>query len=286
VTLFEGPAHTLNLPIKETPDVPWDAVGDWAGPHQFGGVGGGGTDCTEAVQKAIDSGKSTLYFPHTRGKWIINGTVQVRGNVRRIIGAEAILSGKGTFRVVDGTSPVVRFEQVDAIYSDVGVVHASKRTVVLSGVSEVHYVPESGAGDAFFEDYVVGQFRLVKGQNIWARQLNCETGSTKITNDGGNLWILGYKTERQGTLCLTQNGGKSEILGGFAYATSSVKTDPMFINDNSSMCVTLGEACFNRRPFLKLVEERRGDQTRLLEKGQVPERCNGSMINLYVGTAQ
>jgi hypothetical protein len=190
------------------------------------------------------------------------------------------------FRVGDGISPVVRFEQIDAIYSSVEIVHASKRTVVISGVSSLRYVPQSGAGNAFFEDYVGSRMTLVKGQNVWARQLNCETGATKITNDGANLWILGYKTERHGTLCLTRNGGKTEILGGFAYATVDVKVDPMFINDNSSMCVTIGEACFNRRPFIKLVEERRGGETRLLEKGQVPGRCNGSMINLYVGTVE
>jgi hypothetical protein len=288
VTLFDSPARTLGLPIEETPDVAWDELKDWAGPHQFGGVADGKTDCTAALQKAIDSGKGTIYFPKAKGgKWIINGSVKVGGNVRRITGCEAVLGGKGgVLEVVDGSSPVVRFEQIDAIYNDVTIVHNSKRTVVISGVSEIKYAARPGAGKLFMEDYVVGTLGVAKGQSVWARQLNCEAGATKITNDGGNLWILGYKTERHGTLCITQNGGKTEILGGFAYATAEEKTMPMFINDNSSMTITMGEACFNGKPFKTLVEERRGSETKKLEKGQVPGRAGGSMIVLYSGIAK
>jgi hypothetical protein len=284
VVLMGTTAKTLNLPIKETPELPWDDVSEWAGPHQFGGVADGKTDCTAAVQKAVDSGKTTLYFPRKGPKWIINGTVELGKNVRRVMGAEAVLGGKGgVLKVVDGTSPVVRFEQIDAIYSDVTVQHASKRTVVFSGVSELKYSPLAGAGDLFMEDYVVGTIKLLKGQSAWARQLNCEASTTKIENDGGNLWILGYKTEREGTLCATRGGGRTEVLGGFAYATSGPKTMPMFINDNSQVSVTMGESCFNGKPFTTLVEERRGDEVKTLAKGAVPGRTGGSMIVLYAG---
>ena len=68
----------------------------------------------------------------------------------------------------------------------------------------------------FFEDVVTHDLHLKK-QKLWARQLNIENQGTHLINDGGDLWILGYKTERGGTLLDTRGGGRSEVLGGFSY---------------------------------------------------------------------
>jgi hypothetical protein len=47
--------------------------------------------------------------------------------------------------------------------------------------------------------------------------------------------------------------------------------------------LSMGESCFNGNPFVTLVEETRGDQTRRLYKGMVPGRTGGSMLPLYAG---
>jgi hypothetical protein len=52
------------------------------------------------------------------------------------------------------------------------------------------------------------------GQTVWARQLNPERANPEVVNDGGRLWILGFKTEGKGTSFRTTNGGETEILGG------------------------------------------------------------------------
>ena len=61
------------------------------------------------------------------------------------------------------------------------------------------------------------------------RQLNVENEGTHIVNDRSDLWVLGCKTERGGTLLETQGKGNSEILGGFSYTTTAGKLGPMFV---------------------------------------------------------
>ena len=53
-----------------------------------------------------------------------------------------------------------------------------------------------------------------QNQTVWARQINPERGEPMVLNDGGQLWVLGFKTEDEGIAFHTVNQGKSEILGG------------------------------------------------------------------------
>jgi hypothetical protein len=279
-SLFPAPQRSLGLPVKETPRVPWDPLEDWANITAFGATPGDAADCTQAIQKAIDAGKPTVYFPN--GSFKVDGIVEIRGKVRRLIGTQSHLSGKGRLKFVDGEAPVVVFERVSLGYSGIVVEHAAKRTLVISNtVMDAGYM-NTGTGDLFVEDVCGGPWQITR-QNVWARQINPENPVTKIVNDGGMLWILGLKTEREGTLIETRNGGKTEVIGGFCYATSKPKTTPMFVNHNSWLSVTIGEACFNNNPFTMLVSETRGSETKTLNRGQTPSRGPGSVIPLYVG---
>ena len=87
-------------------------------------------------------------------------------------------------------------------------------------------------------------------------------------NDAGDLWILGYKTERGGTLLDTRGRGRSEILGGFSYTTTAGKLSPMFVNDNSSVFAFFAEVCYNGDPFATLISEKRGEQVKTVKKGE------------------
>ena len=73
------------------------------------------------------------------------------------------------------------------------------------------------------------------------------------------------------------------MIGGFCYATSGPKETPMFINDNSSVSITIGESCFNGNPFIELVRETGAKATKVLKRGEAPGRTGGSMLPLYVG---
>lgn len=280
-SLFPSPPRALRLPIKETPQVPWDDLKDWASPTHFGASPGDDKDDTEAIQKAIDSGKSTLYFPV--GIYMVNGVVTVRGTIRRILGLESKLAGNGRFRFVDGAAPVVVFERFDLLYSKVRLEHATKRTLVLGSVTfGGGYEAPAGAGDLYLEDVCGAPWSFTR-QNVWARQFNTEGRETKIVSDGGSLWILGYKTEATGTLIETRGGGRTEVLGGFSYSNSGNYTMPMFVSDNSSLSVTIGESNYNGTPWQILVRETRGSETRELKRDSVPRRGSASLLPLYSG---
>ncbi|MGA9379806.1 MAG: glycosyl hydrolase family 28-related protein [Phormidium sp.] len=297
-SLFNSPMQTLNLPIQETPDVPWDdpIKTPWANVVSFGAIPNDGKDDSAAIQAAIDSGKTTVYFPN--GEYDVQATVLVRNNVRRVIGTEAEVT-IGTeskqdypgFKLIEGSSPVVVFERFEGnYYQNPTFENASARTIVIRHSSNVSG-NMTGSGDVFLEDVVSNPFSnwTFNKQNVWARQLNVENKGTHIINNGGNLWILGLKTERGGTLIHTKAGGKTELLGGFAYTTTAAvdgtQSDPMFINDESSISISMAEVNYGGGPnYTTYVRETQEGVTRNLLRESLPSYVgSGRQIPLYVG---
>jgi hypothetical protein len=294
ISLFSSPTRTLNLPIKETPDVPWDdpTQTPWANVVSYGAVPNDGKDDTDAIQAAIDSGRTTVYFPV--GYYNLRGTILIRKNVRRIIGTEALVEVPNTvspgFKVVDGTSSVVVFERISSGYHSTPTLeNASARTLVIRDATNVSG-NMTGSGDMFIENVVSNPWQswTFNKQNIWARQFNVENEGTHITNNGGNLWILGLKTERGGTLIDTKGGGKTEVLGCLVYTTTGgpngTQSFPMFINDKSSISISCGEVNHGAPTYTIYVRETRGNTTRDLPASNLINYVDtGKHIPLYVG---
>lgn len=295
VAAWEGsPPRALGLPIQETPDVPWDEPGDWISVGSFApkkseswdarGKKHLVVDWTEAIQQAIDSGKTTIYFPKDGVQFV--GDVHVRGKARRFIGLENAFGkqNQGTWIIEDGDSPVVVFERFDWTYSPVKIRHAAARTLVVKNVIGGEW-ELSGKGDVFFSDVCTGKIRIA-GNHVWARQLNVEgSNEAKIINDGGTLWILGLKTEGDSPQIDSRGGAKTEVLGAFVYANSARPKQPCFIVTDSSFSATMGEAAIRRGPFQQLVVETRAGVTKELLHGQTPARGGGSLMTLYSGVA-
>lgn len=287
-SLFPSPNRSLELPVKETPDVPWDDPWAWVSPTRFGAKADDERDDSRAIQAAIDSGATTIYFPC--GSFRIHETVLLRKSVRRIIGCEAQLEladlkGKPGFQVVDGTTPVVIVERISGGRDASPTFdNASKRTLVIKDCDNVsgHF---TGPGDVFLEDVSsnsASDWQFGR-QNVWARQLNVQDEGTHIRNVGGTVWILGLKTERGGTLMETTDGGRTEVLGGLCHTTTGGKTAPMFVSKDSSISIVLSEVCSTGDPYLTLVQETRGGATKTLKRAGGPERAGGSLIPLFVG---
>lgn len=234
------PTTMLNLEIKEAPDSTFDPVEDWVKVPPSNGVNDG-----PAIQAAIDAGKSTVYFPY--GNYTFYDTIRVRGNVEHIIGCGGTVNcgWRGTFRVEEGTAPVVFFDNVRGSGGTGNMVtQASNRTVVLKAMIDGSMTNLPGTGDVFLEDVCSGKLVFNKG-NIWARQLNTEPQGTHITNNGANLWILGLKTEKTGTIVETKNQGHTEILGFFVYTVpDAAPDDVMFVNIGSHFSAVGGEECW------------------------------------------
>lgn len=293
-TLLSAPVGTLNLPIQDTPEVPWDDLADWRAPQR----GPGGGDDSAAIQAAIDSGGTTVYLPH--GEYRLGHPIILRGKLRRLIGGKANLvaveplrnQDLPMFRLEEGEAPVVRLENLT---TDFGrgpycfAEHASKRTLVLAGLlinlqatAAYRNDPARGVGPVFIED-VAGAMFTFHHQQAWARQFNSEMNTVPglhVLNDGGTLWSLGFKTEGGGTQLETRAGGQTEIVGGLIGDSSAGKLAPMFVNRDSQVSVTVEEVCFNHDPFDKLVEETRGNETRRWTKD---EALSGPRPILYEG---
>ena len=311
LSLFPSAERSLNLQIKETPEIPWDDPSDWVNVADFGpprqvtlvpidkGKKRKEADWSEALQRAIDSGATTVYFPAHGEPMPILGTVHLRGKLRRLIGCEVQLGSivqhtnrptdyqdelRPRFILEDGEAPAVRVENFDSWYASPGFLQRSKRALVIGGMSIYEVVTESGSGDVFLDD-IRGKALRVNKSNVWARQLNLEGHEEpRIFNDGGNVWVLGLKTEGNNTISLVTGGGKTEIAGGFVYSNRDGRGQTMFVNEDSDLSVTIGESKTNKGfVFETLVRETRGGETRELKHGDAPARGPGNMLPLFRG---
>ena len=147
-----------------------------------------------------------------------------------------------------------------------GIEINTDRTVVVRSV-QCRRITHNGKGLLFLEDVTTDDLRLRKDQQAWARQLNVENEGTHVTNDGGKLWVLGYKTERGGTLLLTKGGGQSEVFGTFSYTTTAGKLAPMFVTEDASVFAFFSEVCYTGDPFAVLIRETRNGVTKEVGRG-------------------
>jgi hypothetical protein len=263
---FPGIESSLRLPVKDPPSVAVDPPNTWANVDDFGADPTGNNDSAEAIRKAMNSGASTIFMP---GLYAMHSTVTLGPKVKRVVGIGGMIDyfrkAKPDFRILDGESSTVTFEHFAYIHG--GIEINTPRTIIFRSVSDCDLTFGSKAknGELFFEDFVTHNLVLDK-QKVWARQLNVENEGTHIVNNGGHLWVLGYKTERGGTLLETKAGGQSEILGGFSYTTTAGKLAPMFVTKDASLFTFFHEVCFNGDPFAMLIEESQGKEAKKLPR--------------------
>ena len=338
---FASPTRSLNLPIEETPEVPWDDLKDWVSVAKFppkevtlqkerkeknGAVKKIEVkvlDWTDSIQQAIDSGASTVYFPRdngTKSRYEVLGTVHLRSKLRRLIGLENPFGteGTGVFQLDEGAAPAVIIERFDWNYTPLSIRAVAKRTLVISAIPGAHLEVAPG-GRAFIED-VVTKFKMGPGSQVWIRQFNTEytnekhansvqvetpeaaalikklngpapaptvsqrslegfATATGTVNSGGKLWVLGIKTEGDGTLLTTLGGGKTEVLGGLIYANKNYYPEKKaFVVSDGALCFSFRELVTRQQPF-NMVAELRGGESRVLKPNAGP----GGLFVLYTG---
>lgn len=283
--LFPSQQKSLNLPIEDTPDFNED-VSNWVSVTAFGAKPDDNSDDTPEIQKAIDSGKSTIYFP--TGVYNINSTIRVRGNVRKLVGMESFITARAGRTM---PSPAIRFEpgNYDTVVVDQLNVrglreHASPQTLVLRDSGYGDYRATAGAGSLFGENVMIGTWRFEPGQKVWLRQLNTEfTKATRVVNNGAQLWVLGLKTEDPYTVIETKGGGKTEVLGGLLYPGNGgdpvPTTDVAFVNNESQVSLVYVTAVdTGGQDYTIHVQETRNGVTKTLRKSDVSSRGSGSAV--------
>src|SRR6516164_10521390 len=99
---------------------------------------------------------------------------------------------------------------------------ARVRSCCGTSIAELHHIAQlERGGNVFLEDVSFEPYYFSR-ENVWAHQLNPENQVEHVLNDGGQLWVLGLKTENPGsqgvnpsTILESRNGAKSEVLGGY-----------------------------------------------------------------------
>ena len=311
LSLFRSPPTSLNLPVKDTPEPTWDPPEKWVSVADFGppvpielrrksdNKRFDATNWAPALQRAIDSGASTIYFPRTMGKFGLFGTIHVRANVRHIFGCESTgytMSASTqeasmfdprhdpVFSIEAGTAPTVTIERFDTWYMPFSFQQRSARTLVVRSLSFHGVETTPGSGDVFLEDVRAKQV-TVRQSTVYARQINPEGDEEpRLLVDKGTLWILGLKTEGDHTIAKVVSGGALEVVGGFIYANKAyLWPKQMFINEDSNLSVSVGEGVTKRNAPFNQVIEVRNNKTNRLAKGEGYSRGAGAMIPLYVG---
>lgn len=310
-------ATSLGLPIRETPSPEWSEPSDWVSVTDETFADGADPSDTEddttAIQAALDSGSSTVYFPSTglqgEGRYLVSDTLVIPPTVEHIVGFDSFVApaevnsfqsspaGKAMFRVEGGdedqTLVLERFRlsrfQVEAD-GVIWIEHASPRTLVLKhlmvGGGETGYSGQQGSGPMFIEDYCCASLRLDETAGVWARQLNIESNSLMLANRATSLWILGIKTERPATVIETYEGGATELLGGLLYPVEEVPPDrPAFINSDGRHSLVYAVSAYSNdnRNYTVQVRESVDGETQTLLTDDVPSRNQGSTIPLHNG---
>jgi Pectate lyase superfamily protein/F5/8 type C domain len=282
LTLFGGGAASLNLPVLETPEaqriarsVVWTNARDFRLTTEL--------DDAPGMQRAIDSGARLVFWP-AGARVVLKSEVVVRGAVQEIYGMNAPITAVAgaRIRVADNGSRQVVAGQFLVNIADDAPLFDVATGARFALVDSVVGLVSSGPGDLFLEN-VVGRFDF-GAHRTFARQLNSEPEGDKIFNRGGQLWVLGLKTERAGTLVSTSLGGATEILGGLCYTTTPGSA-PMFTAVDSSLGVSIAEVSYAGVPYQTLVRQVQGGLTQQLQRGQAPLRFSflgGSALPLFV----
>ncbi len=205
---------------------------DWVDVLQFASPGPEPIDITDALRRAFASNAATVYLPF--GRYTIHSAIELPATLRRFVGMNASITVRperepefdrafGMFRIRQAGPPLA-IERLAFDMTDLGdqlavEVSAARdvvlRDIVTAGTSLLDRKPSGGR--VFIEDTCCGAMHIAGPQPVIARQLDTEGGDTRITNDGGNLAVLGLKTEGDCTVLDDRNGAHATILGGLLY---------------------------------------------------------------------
>ncbi|MEM7697630.1 MAG: glycosyl hydrolase family 28-related protein [Verrucomicrobiota bacterium] len=254
---------SLKLPIADAPEIQFPPGREWVDVSDYEELVIDG-DWSVAIEAAMESGGELLFFP--RGpKYRIDRDVEIKGEVRTFLGGSPELKiGNGVAeaqvkqgRADEGPAFVVRegsalqFQFLEVAH----VRHEGPRTLLFRHGKALSVSADESCGDLFIED-AGGMFRFGEHQRVWGRQLNPETKEIpEIINRGGQLWVLGLKTEYLSTKIVNIDGARTEILGGLMYPVHPVKDEtlPMFSNTDSSISLIHAISAYqkNHRVYMR-----------------------------------
>lgn len=152
-TLFSGQRLiSLRLPAMEAPEYVDSNPADWANVMDYGATHSS-TDCSAAIQAAMNSGASTIYFPASPGGqstencvFTLKAGVTIPPTVKRIIGQQSVFvssawpdGNTNAFTILDGTDDPLFIDGVTCSSSASGefISNSYSDAVVNSGSNQI-----------------------------------------------------------------------------------------------------------------------------------------------------
>lgn len=275
-----GKTTSLNLSVPEIPTFHDDNLDNWARFNTTNSDSEGHN--MTALNEALNSGKSTVYFSGGASLW--GRATTVPAGVKRIIAFGHVINQ------YDETSLILRIEEassepliIEGFGYGLKIEHRANRPLVLKH-GGYHYTDFPGAGELYLDDVGLNVVTFQHTPAVYAWQLNTEGSGNgaRITNDGTKLWIFGIKTEGNMTVIETKNGGQTEVLGTLFYPAIGVPDGrPALINNESDMSAIMSFSSYENNGFFsQWVREIRYGVTRDLAVSSV----TGRTLPLYVGT--
>jgi len=308
VSLFGEEPRSLALQVPPVPDLPRQPLSQWCCVNDFGAAGDGETDDTAAIQTAFNSGKKVIWFQP--GRYLLSESIHIPETVEHVhfmhcdLAATQKLSMRteGGIFVIEGESQTpLLIEKLLSWYECMGTnrmfCHNSKRTLVMRDThtqAVATYCNTVPGGEVFLENVAatIGEKSLYghvpcfyfDHQTVWCHAINPERSMQEVVNKGGQLWWSGFKTEQEGSICVTTDGGVSEILGG-ATAVGTGSDIAQILNDNSTVAAIFDTTGLYRHSTYPIaVREIRNGETRELHDYELPQRCSPYYaVPLYSG---
>lgn len=267
-------ADRCRIDIQDIPETDYPAdVSQWAVVEDYGAVGDGITDDTDAIRRAFAAGKKAVFF--ASHIYAVTGSIPVPETVNEVAGvfSSIIRCGggqpDGIFVIAqDASQPlrIRRFFSAGGTFAE----HISQRDLVLEDIYiEFNHVrnslfrddsyvprgadPESGVWVCsrnatpqirkreFVTDCIMPVFSLADGsgslENVeyYGRMLDSEHVDTGLyAFKNSDVSIFGFKSENSQTLLSARENTRMEVLGG-SMLEFSEKQGPLMICENSAL---------------------------------------------------
>ena len=298
-TLFDEKAKGLGMKVPPLPDVELEHdFSKWCCVNDYGAVGDGEHDDTEMIQKAFNSGKPVIWFQP--GHYLITRPIDIPATVKHVhymycdiyAGSEfREAEGEAVFHITGESEDILFMEKLFSWNGCIGKIrmyrHDSKRTVYMRDMHTqacAFYFNTVPGAEVFFENCactlgkkdIYGSIPAFEfnGQTAWCHSINPERSYIETINRGGKLWWSGFKTEQEGSINVTTDGGITEILGGNATVGHAREDVPLIDNDNSTVSAiftTTGYHDYSTFPVA--VREKRGEEVKVIRDTDCPQRC-------------
>ncbi len=220
---------------------------DWVCVDDFGAKGDGVTDSTEAIQKALNSGKPIVIFGS--GHYFISDVITVPATVKTIdfmycdlFSGEKLVNKKngGVFDINEPSSEMLFIENLytfEQFYGNLRLIkHSAKRDIVMRNIhnqASCTYFNTVGGSrvymdncasttatyahncvltkDIDYDDYSYNIPYEFHNQKVYGMQVNPERANIEMLNDNSEIILDAYKIEGPGVAVKSINGGKTMI---------------------------------------------------------------------------